>query len=41
MHHLIDLGEDVTVILEWMLHKGDMKMWNGFIWLRIGSSEGI
>jgi hypothetical protein len=32
-----DLGEDGRITLEWVLGKQCRKVWNGFIWLRIGT----
>jgi hypothetical protein len=29
------------VISKWILKKEDMKMWSGFIWLRIGTGGGL
>jgi hypothetical protein len=34
------LGLDATIILKWILHTQDVRMWTGFIWLRIGPIEG-
>jgi hypothetical protein len=36
-----DLDEDDRTILEWILQKWVGKVWNGFIWLRIGTSSGL
>jgi hypothetical protein len=38
--HLEDLGIDGR-ILEWILGKQGGKVWNGFIWLRIGNNIGL
>jgi hypothetical protein len=38
--HLEDLDIDGKIILECILGKYDVKLWTGFIWLRIGSSGG-
>jgi hypothetical protein len=37
---LEDLGVDGKIILEWILKKWVRRMWTGFIWLRIGTSDG-
>jgi hypothetical protein len=39
--HLENLGVDGTIILEWILEKYVGRVWNGFIWLWIGTSGGI
>jgi hypothetical protein len=36
--HLEDLSIDGSVILKCVLKKYGVRMWTGFIWLRIGSS---
>jgi len=36
-----DLGEDVRIILEWILGKHGGKMLTGCIWIRIGTSGGL
>jgi len=38
--HLEDLGVDVKVILEWILRK-NRKLWTVFIWLKLGTSDGL
>jgi hypothetical protein len=38
--HLEDLGVDGK-ILEWLLGDWGGKMWDGFTWLRIGTSGGL
>jgi len=35
--HFGDLVAD-GIILKWILQKQDIKVWTGFIWLRIGTS---
>jgi hypothetical protein len=35
-----DLNADEGLILTWILNKQDMRLWTGFIWLRIGTSAG-
>jgi hypothetical protein len=37
--YLTDLEVNGRIILQWILRKEGMRMWNGFIWLRNGSSE--
>jgi hypothetical protein len=34
----IVLGVDGRIILKWSLKKEDVRMWNGFNWLRIWST---
>jgi hypothetical protein len=35
---LEDLGIDEKIALEWNLGRLDMRVWTGFIWLRIATS---
>jgi hypothetical protein len=37
--HSKDLGVDFRTILGWILGIEGGKVWTGFIWLRIGTSE--
>jgi len=37
--HLEDLDVDGEITLEWILGKYGGMVWNGFIWLRTGTSE--
>jgi hypothetical protein len=39
--HSEDLGVDGKILLQWILGKYGGKVWNGFIWLRIGTSGGL
>jgi hypothetical protein len=39
--HPEDLGIDGRIMLELMLGKYSEKLWTGFIWFRIGTSEGM
>jgi hypothetical protein len=36
--HSEDLGVDGRIILEWILGKYGEKVWDGCIWIRIGTS---
>jgi hypothetical protein len=36
--NLGDIDVDENVVLKWILYKWDMRMWIGFIWLRIGTN---
>jgi hypothetical protein len=38
--HLGDLGVDGRIILEWISGKQG-ETWAGFIWLRIGTGDGL
>jgi hypothetical protein len=38
--HFGDLVAD-GIILKWILQKQDIKVWTGFIWLRIGTCGGL
>jgi hypothetical protein len=33
--HLGEVGVDGKIVLEWILEKFGMRVWTGFIWLRI------
>jgi len=39
--HSEDLGVDGKIILEWILGKLGKKACTGFIWLRMGTSDGL
>jgi hypothetical protein len=39
--HLGKIGVDGRIILKWILEKYAGKLWTGFFWLRIGSSNGL
>jgi hypothetical protein len=39
--HVEDRGVDGRIIFEWTLGKWGARVWTGFIWLRIGTSDGI
>jgi hypothetical protein len=39
--NLEDLGIDGRIILRWSLEKWGLKVWTGFIWLRIQTSGGL
>jgi hypothetical protein len=38
--HSEDLCVNVKIILEWMLDKYGEKLWAGYMWLRIETSDG-
>jgi hypothetical protein len=40
-NHCEDLDVGGRIILEWILKRYDGVVWNGLIWLRIGTSEGL
>jgi len=39
--HLEDLGVEVRLLLKWISKKFDGLAWTGFIWLRIGTNDGL
>jgi hypothetical protein len=39
--HSEELGVDGRIILEWNLGRYGRRVWNGCIWLRIGTSGGL
>jgi hypothetical protein len=39
--HSEGVGIDGRIILKWILRKMCGKLWTGFIWLRIGTSDGF
>jgi hypothetical protein len=39
--YFIDVRTDRTVILQLILEDWGMRMWIGFIWLRLGSNGGL
>jgi hypothetical protein len=39
--HSEDLGADGKIILKWILDKEIGRVWNGFIWLRMGTNGGL
>ena len=38
--HLEDPGVDGKTILRWIFRKGDVGVWTGSSWLRIGTGGG-
>jgi len=38
--HLKDIVAEGQIILEWILGKYGGNVWNGFVWLRTGTSKG-
>ena len=38
--HLGEPGVDGRIILRWIFRKWDVEVWNGSIWLRIGTGGG-
>jgi hypothetical protein len=41
MNHCEDLDVGGRIILKWILESQDGVVWTGFIWLKIGTSEGL
>jgi hypothetical protein len=39
--HLKDLDVHARIILKWIIQKQSVRLWTGFIWLRIGSIDGL
>jgi len=39
--HTEDLGIAGRIILNWISQKQGEKVWTGFIWLRIGTRDGL
>ena len=38
--HLEDPVVDGRIILRWLFRKWDVRVWTGWIWLRIGTGDG-
>jgi hypothetical protein len=38
--HWGNLGVDGRIILRWIFRKGDVEVWTGLTWLRIGTLAG-
>jgi hypothetical protein len=39
--HSDNVGVDGKIILKWILGDWGVKVWTGFIWLRIGTNGGL
>jgi len=39
-NHLEEPGGDGRIILRWVFRKWDVRVWNGFSWLRIATGSG-
>jgi hypothetical protein len=40
-YHLGDLGVDGRIPITWTLNKQIVRMWDGFMWLKIESGGGL
>jgi hypothetical protein len=38
--HQKDPGIDGRIIIRWIIRKCDVGIWNGLIWLRVGTAGG-
>jgi hypothetical protein len=38
---LVKPRQNENLIFKWILEKYGAKLWTGFIWLRIGTSDGL
>jgi hypothetical protein len=39
--HAEDVAVDGRTILKWIIKKQHVKVWNGFTWLKLGTSGGL
>jgi hypothetical protein len=39
--HSEDLGVDGRIMFKYVLEKQDVRVWSGFVWIRIGISSGM
>jgi hypothetical protein len=39
--HLVNLEADKGIILMWTVRKQDERMWTGFMWPNIGTSDRV
>jgi hypothetical protein len=39
--HSEDLDIDKRTVIKWVLRKSDERLWTGFVWLRMGTGDGL